>query len=198
MYWDAYEHKRNIARTLRRLDRRLSSGRLEPGDEALVVIEQAVFWIAFVLRKLADSHKLSDEVEIRNWELGTHQKLPAAPPVDYLNCHRVDELYDLERSISCRMALRRICDLLVHSFVFLPLMTEDNSRLLGIYFNSDRTKDRSLYFLAWDEVREIVETVRSDDIVYMSLDRTTGRLVKSCTAPDHPLVDLRGQERATP
>lgn len=197
MYWDAHEHKRDLARTLRRLDRTLSTGRLEPGDETLVVIERAVFWIAFVLRKLADSHKLSDEVE-SPWEIGLHQKLPAAPPVDYLNCHRVDELYDLEKSISCRMGLRRLCGLLVHSFVFLPLMTEDNTRLLGTFFNSDRTKDRSLYFLAWDEVREIVETVRSDDIVFMSLDRTTGRLVKSCTAPDRPLVDLRGHERSMP
>jgi hypothetical protein len=143
----------------------------------ILAMEKFVFWAAFVMRKLADSHKLSDELSASLWKVQRYPKIESRRFIDHLNSHRLDDNYDLGRGLPDQLRPRQICGMLLHSLVFIPVSDEDGCSLTGFFFNSDRTKDR-VYMLSWEEFRGLIEALVADDVVGMTYNRITGEMVK--------------------
>ncbi len=142
-----------------------------------MAFEKFVFWSAFVVRKLADSNKLSDEIEECRWSADRYPKRDLRPFVDFLNWHRLDDNYDLAKMSAACLETRRLCGILLHSLVFIPVVGDDERSIVGFFFNSDRTKD-NVYFMLWAEYSRLVRDVSRDDVVAASYNRLTGEQIK--------------------
>ncbi len=81
--------------------------------------------------------------------------------VDYLNWHNIGELYDLDSNQQESRKVRFICNLMIHSYVFLPDLTEEN-QLSGFYFASDTDKNKKLYYLPVSDVIGLFELFGND------------------------------------
>jgi hypothetical protein len=145
---------------------------------ALLVVEQFVFWAAFAIRKLLESQKLSDEFEAQQFTVLLHPRVAAEGPEDLVASHHVERFYDLGVSRQMTLTARRLCDQLIHSFQFLPVTDEEQRHLVGLLFNSDRTRIEGVFFIEWPEFERLVISAAEDDIAYLRIDRRSGRVVK--------------------
>jgi hypothetical protein len=175
MFWDSNVLKEELVADIENVDERLAEASEDEMEAALIAVEQFAFWAAFAICKLADSYKLSDEFEATTWPVTSYPKRPSTPTVDLLNWHRLDRHYDFAAGNQERLGLRRLCGMLVHSFVFIPEMGENGRALAAFLFNSDRTKDQAVYRLAWEDFCELIRRLYDDDVIEMSVNRRTGR-----------------------
>lgn len=192
VFWDSELIKDMLAADIENVEERLLHATDEEMESVLIAIEQFVFWTAFVIRKLADSYKLSDEFEQITWEVKAYAKRPFGPPVDLLNWHRLDRHYGLTNPVPTQFTARKLCGLLIHSFVFMPEVAEvgepDDSSLVidALLFNSDHTKETALYRLDWSEFCKLIHALYDDDIVEFIHNRRTGKIIKRAQPPPEP------------
>jgi len=141
-------------------------------------VEKIFFVSAFIIRKLIESNKISDELLAKQYSAHKYKRITKESLIDFLNCHHVDEFYDLQCPELCTFRIKEICNLLIHSFVFI-LSLDENLKLIGVFINSDRLKNSWLYELNIEIFFKIISDVTNDDIVSMEYNRETGMLKKS-------------------
>ncbi len=150
--------------------------------------EQEIFLAAYIVRKLLDSKKISDEVEsslVKGSEYPSHNH-----PVDIMNWHKIDELYDLSSEKEITLELREFCNQIIHSFVFVPSVQDG---LEGFFVASDRKKSSRVFYFEIEEIIHAVERVAYDNIVDWSAKRTTGKEMKIVKKSDRLGVSSDGE-----
>ena len=100
-------------------------------------------------------------------------------PLDVLSAHKIDRWYDLADPRQREIELRSICNLLVHSFVFIPATDESGTSWTGFFLNSDHTKDKVLLFITREDFDLFVDEILKDDVIEMHADRIGGHVTKS-------------------
>lgn len=171
---DSFAYKRQLRRDLGAVRNKSLTG---DDERACLRFERFVFWSAFVIRKLAEAKKLSDEFEDERFVVRRHPTTDPDGYQDHMNAHRIESHYDLEKRESRTVDPLWIASQLVHSFSFIPEI-DDDGRPAGLYFNSDRSRRTSLFHLPWAEFERLILFVCSDDIVAMRFNRITGDLRK--------------------
>lgn len=167
MIWESWPWKRDLARRAASLQRRAEQRRWP--EASLQKVEQDVFLVAYSIRKLADSGKLSDELEATTVSVTAHPKRDKA--VDAFNWHKIDELYGLDAASSRTLSLREFCNQIIHSFVFLPVFSEAGT-LDGFFVASDRAKEQQLFSVALADIVSLSSQVAEDDIVTLEARRS--------------------------
>ncbi len=113
-------------------------------DESFLKVEQAVMMSCYIIRKLAEAQKITNE------RFNAHLPLTAfaatGKTVDAINNQRVDELYEVDSGVEISKPLSYIANQLIHSYIFVPVFLLQN-QLHAVAFNSDRSKSRELYVL---------------------------------------------------
>lgn len=127
-------------------------------EEDLVCIEKDIFVGFYSIRKLMDTVKISDSTKKYKLQFISY---PNIEKVNWLNNHKLDELYDFDKNIEETRDLRFVCNQIIHSFIFMSNENEDGG-LGGILFTSDRDKDKKLYSLPIDLVINVFEIVGND------------------------------------
>ena len=156
MIWESSEWKEPLLESAVRLENFSNSGEVK--ESAFVVIEKDVFIGFYAIRKLMDTSKISDSTK----ELAIKLKcFPNLKPVDYLNWHRIEKLYDLGSKQSETKTFRDLCNFIVHSYVFMPELTESGS-LASFYVTSDKDKNKKLYSISANQVIDIFKLVGND------------------------------------
>jgi hypothetical protein len=195
MYEDSWPYKEDLKRSLTRTNGRIADFEPARTEAACLAFEKFVFWSAFVVRKLADSNKLSDEIEESRWSVERSPKRDSRPFVDFLNRHRLEDNYDLANTSAARLETRRLCGILLHSLVFLPVVGDDERSIVGFFFNSDKTKD-NVYLMLWEEYSRLVRDVSRDDVVAARYNRLTGKQIKIGPRAAAELDDVSSALRA--
>lgn len=160
-------------------------------ESSIANVEKEIFVSAYVIRKLMEAEKLSDEVEscaVRGWA-----HAPSGRAVDIGNCHRIDKLYDLSSRLGISLSLREYCNQVVHSYIFQICLNVENRGLAGFFIASDREKERRLLYFDLDQIIINLERVAEDDIVYIYRERQAmgmplKTVAKSNRHPEDPLV----------
>lgn len=67
--------------------------------------------------------------------------------VDYMNCHRLDEKYQINNPACKRVRGGVLCDQIIHSFVWTWISDEYEEILKGFIVSSDRKKHSEVYFV---------------------------------------------------
>jgi hypothetical protein len=135
--------------------------------------ERDIFYAAYVVRKLIEAVRVSDECEA--YRIEAIEYAPTTKVSDLLNRDNIDELFDLSEGKSCRLGLREFCNQIIHSFIFAPCFDEELSVLTGLFVASDRQRSACLLYFEIENVIGLVHEVSQDDIVDMQMvrDRNT-------------------------
>ena len=120
-------------------------------DDSFLKVEQAVMMSCYIVRKLAEAKKITDERF--NTPLALTAFAATGKSIDALNKHSVEELYEIDAGVEVFKPFSYVANQLIHSYVFVPVFLLKN-QLHAIAFNSDRSKSRELYVL---KLRPFVE-----------------------------------------
>lgn len=177
---DSHVWKNRLRRTRATLRRRLRDASRDPvrAEVAFVEVEVFAFLTGYIVRKLIEAKRLSDELETAVMNVVTY---PARPeyPLDLLSAYKIDRGYDLTAPMQKTIGLRSLCNLLVHSFVFVPAADESGSEWTGFFVNSDHTKNKELVFISREDFDLLVDEVLRDEVVTMEIDRIRNLVKKS-------------------
>jgi hypothetical protein len=145
----------------RSLAKRAKTKRITERRSALV--ERAVFFSAYAMRKLDDAKKLSTSWQGRVVKCARHPPIGRRPP-NLLNRDKIDKHYDLGRPAIDDMSARNFCDLVIHSFIFGEVINDDRT-IAGFYITSDKMKAKGLWFFELDAVVGLMEQTAKDELV---------------------------------
>jgi hypothetical protein len=153
-YWKA-----DLLRFADRLHRARSTAR-PFSARAYVTVERAVLMGAFVVRRLADSHKLSDATS--GMQLRVTMWPSTGKGVTLANNHRLDELFDFSRPERGQQPLPFLCNQAIHSYVFATYSGRSSKGLAGVYVASDRQRNRALFAVPLSEWERAFRRVGND------------------------------------
>lgn len=125
-------------------------------ERTYVKIEKEIFIGFYSIRKLLETVKITDATKNKKYEIEWY---PNIKQVNYINWHKIDELYDLNKRNKEYRDIRYICNLFIHSYVFI-ISEEEN--LNGIYVSSDSIKNKKIYFISIENILSIYRLVGRD------------------------------------
>jgi hypothetical protein len=188
---DSYVWKDRLRRGRATLRRKLREAINDPerAEAAFVEVEAFAFLTGYIVRKLIEARKLSDELEEALLSVTT---FPAQPGyrLDFLNAHKIDRGYDLRAGSVATIGLKSFCNLLVHSFVFMPATDDRSAEWTGFFLNSDRTRNKELLFVAREDFDVLVDEVIRDYVSSMHVDRIRNTVTKSRGLDGEPAVRI--------
>jgi hypothetical protein len=170
--WESWPWKKNLERRSATLNKRINQKRWP--ESSLANVEQDIFLSAYIIRKLLEAKKLSDEVE--SIALHAKRSVRTGRVPDIMNWHRLEEFYDLAHAVAVDVCLRDFCDQIIHSFVFAVVASAPG--LEGFYVASDRARSSGLFYFDIKQVIRVLKRIVHDDIVSSEYvrDKTTGEV----------------------
>jgi len=157
MIWESRFWKEDLLRAAARIAKRTKQ--LRWPDRSYVNLEKDIFISCYSIRKLLDNHKLSDRV--RGMSIPVTRYAASGKTVTLLNWHNIERLYDLDSEKKASLGLRKFCDQIIHSYVFITLH-EEGAGLRGLLFVSDKERNRHLYEVAARDLVNIFVKVGED------------------------------------
>jgi hypothetical protein len=147
--------------------------------------EQTIMLGFYAIRKLIESMKLTDQVS--NTSVAVRFYPATGRTIHFLNCHRIDELYDLEKPKRKTVSLRYLCNQVMHSYVFSLLFNEDHS-LAGMLLSSDRQRSKELLQVSTEDIVRIFELVGRDDVEesFLKFDQAKGDYTRTAKRHRYP------------
>lgn len=157
MIWESRFWKDDLLRKAADLRKRKTQRRW--AETSLEKLEQLMMLGFYGVRKLHEAAKLSSAT------MATQIPLIAYPwigkNVTKLNWHNLDILYDFDAATTEDHDLLFLCHQFVHSFVFMASF-DDDDRLDGILFASDRQRHVALLRVSIDQIVSVFEDVGQD------------------------------------
>jgi hypothetical protein len=176
-----------------------ASRRSDIKERALVRVEKFVFISAFIMRKLFEVRKISDEMARSELNVLSFPRSNPGRRIHRMNWDRIDLHYDLGRATSRKVPVRTLCNQLIHSAVFLCGTGEADGQVEGFYITSDDQKESRLLYVDLEIYCEVVERVISDDIVWAYTNFATGALIQSnriaSAAQQQKIIDAASRRR---
>jgi hypothetical protein len=123
-------------------------------------IEQVLFLSAFCMRKLWEAHKISTSWGKRAVSCRRYKLRADVPTI--LKRDEIADFYDLESPTLGTVTPPDLCNLLIHSFVFLPDFTT-NGRLAGLFFASDRSRRGHLIWISARDFADLLSDTGLND-----------------------------------
>lgn len=112
-------------------------------DRTGYLIERDFMVSAFAIRRLLDAHKISDALRQRQIPV-TRFDLAGRPP-DLMSPTDIGDSYDFANGRRGSLIAVKLCQQLIHSFVFTFSCDESTGQFDGVYVASDFDKGRFLY-----------------------------------------------------
>ncbi len=168
MLHESFPWKQDLLRRRNLIHQYNSADKLENDndDKAYIILEKAIFYSAFIIRKLIDCPtKMSDEVD--NYKLEVKSYKPnSKKKFDIMNHWLDDNTHNWEHYTKNTVYARNICNWLIHSFFFAFCYGEDGT-FDGFFVSSDYDKNKDLYYVNMSDWLQYIDFVASDDIVEM-------------------------------
>lgn len=166
MIFESYPWKQDLLRRKNLLLKYNKAELFEANEESTyTVIEKAIFYSAFIVRKLIDcGGKLSDEAD--NYSMCVY----SVPPIKQMdNMHRWPEenSHDWDKEQEVTVAGKNVCNWLIHSFMFFLVFIEDGV-VDSFSVTSDFDKNKILYRIPLKAWISYIEYIATDDIVSLS------------------------------
>lgn len=140
----------------------------EEHEKSYIKLEKALMFGAYIIRKLNDSSKIPPSFIHRKESIEMFKN--KGENVDSMNWHRIDELYDIEKTIEEECEWIFIINQIIHSYTFGCVGDEHNAPV-GILINSDTTKKKSLYFFSFELLLKMFLLVSEGDMNNTSSSR---------------------------
>jgi hypothetical protein len=152
-YWKK-NLKRDITFILNKMDVNLEEIEDdEKFEQIFSMIEIKLFTIAYSLRKLIDTKKVSDKLSDIQIKVCAYPK--NLKRLTVMNNHRFEEQYEFENKIEKKLKVRDVCNQIIHSYTFQ--LVGRRSKIFYVFFNSDHQKNKYLFKLKINDFLKVVE-----------------------------------------
>ena len=144
MAYSSYYWKQIIKRDVRLLDKKLqlSHAEIEKDlDKHFSDIEIKIMTLAYIVRKMADTHKLPDVLTEEELKIKVYSRNKGFQRRTYID---ISEEYNLENSSSTKFRIRKICNQIIHSYLIQAVGTRKKA-FKYVWFVSEGDKDKGLY-----------------------------------------------------
>ncbi|MSQ14820.1 MAG: hypothetical protein EXR50_03030 [Dehalococcoidia bacterium] len=138
-------------------------------DQATIAVEKFAFMVGFIIRKLVESKKLSDEFERTSVPVKAYIRRRDHIIMRSWDRNDVSRFYDLENHRQSLLSIIKLCNALIHSHAFVTVFDGEVAKPDGILFNSDRTKNHELLFVSLDDLMKVTWAAVNDDVVTMQI-----------------------------
>ena len=168
MIYESYPWKQDLLQRKRLILKYNCVNLLSGGNygRAYTVIEKAVFYSAFIIRKLIDCKvKVSDDVDAYKFTLKGVRPLKN---VDLMHHWPDEHTHDWAHEMTFTKSGAEICNWIIHSLVFFFGFNEDKI-IDSFYISSDFDRNKLLYRIKLKNWIKYMEFVGSDCIVAMDM-----------------------------
>ena len=144
-----------------------TSEHFEKDDEATyTVLEKAIFYSAFIIRKLIDcGSKLSDEADKYSFEIQACKPLQNITRLTTLN----EKSHDWNHFQKKPVNGKEICNWLIHSYIFSFVWNEKMEKFEGFFVTSDFDRNKLLYYVDINNWIDYIDFIAKDSMVIASL-----------------------------
>lgn len=166
MIYESYPWKQDLMRRKRLIKKYNRAELLADDDRAYTVIEKAVFYSAFIIRKLIDCKgKTSDEVDEYLFHLKGVRPLKE---IDLMHRWPEKDTHDWEHETTYTKFGTDICNWLIHSYIFF-FAYDENGVIDSFYVSSDYDRNKMLYRIELKDWLAYMDFVSSDYVVAMCM-----------------------------
>ena len=135
-------------------------------NKAYTIIEMAVFYSAFIIRKLIDCKtKVSDDVDTYKFTL---KGVLPRKNVDLMHRWPDEGTHDWTHEMTYTKSGTDICNWLIHSFVF-SLSLDEHGIIDGFYVSSDYDRNKVLFRVELKDWLAYMDFVSNDNIVTLDM-----------------------------
>ena len=165
MIYESHPWKQDLWRRKRLLLKYNTVEHFQKNPEATyTVLEKAVFYSAFIIRKLLDCKtKLSDEAD--SYALHVEKHVPLKEVNSMHNWLR-DDSHDWDTPHKWTLQGRDVCNFLIHSCIFEFVFNEAQT-VAGFMVASDKDRNKALYHVPIKDWLAYMEFIASDSIVVL-------------------------------
>lgn len=183
MIFDSYIWKNELKKVLTKFKKFISTTKIEvaPPDSNIFFfnVEKFFFITAYIVRKLNESNKLSDELTSTNIPVIKYPRKNKKTILDFMNNHHGQRFFNFKKQQKGSLHWLKLCEFLIHSFIFDPVFDDKDWKVIGIQVTSDKSKTYALYYIMLDDYLLFLEDVVNDHIVKASFSRISGEYKKS-------------------
>ena len=148
-------------------------------ERGYFLIERGIFVSAFIVRKLIENKKVTDNIRNRSFNCQSYNAFrPLSDRVSRFNgIGSIDREYDLSKPSSLHLSFYDLASEIMHSYVFVPEV-DDQNRFVSFFINSYRGRDDRVLSVSLDQYQKAVELVVADSVVSIHVwkDPKTGRI----------------------
>ena len=130
-------------------------------ERSFAKCEQTVMIGFYAIRKLIEAKKLTDEFTETPVQMQSYR--PTGTRATRLNNHKPEELYDLANSEQRELSLLDLCNQVIHSYIFMPVLDECGA-LVAILVTSDRQRSKGLFHVEAHAIVTIFEQAANDEV----------------------------------
>lgn len=166
MVYESYAWKKDLRTRKRLIQKYNTADRFNRDfDATYIVIEKAIFYSAFIIRKLIDcKEKLSDEAD--NYSIHV-KSIKTLIHIDSMNRWPEENSHDWKNEKNQIVSGRDVCNWLIHSYFFLPDI-EESGTITNYYVSSDFDRNNVMYKISIDDWMKYIDFIASDDIVSLT------------------------------
>jgi hypothetical protein len=187
MIYDSYVWKKTLKKDLKQINTFLlkyyskNDNGSKSNDEAFIRLQKFFVFSSIIIRKLIEANKISDEIMTNSVKISTYEKINEKE-ITFFNDYKIDEFYDLDNPKKGTISIVNLTNSFIHSFHFMPNydwkvidenLDEDDfenlklEKLNGVYFSTDKTKNKALYYITFEDFEKIINLIIKDNIVIM-------------------------------
>jgi hypothetical protein len=159
MIWESCYWKADILKSSQWLKTKVIYRR-SPSNKIQIELEKCLMITAYQIRKLIEAHKVSNAVA--EMKLPVIEYFKNIKNVTFMNWHRLNELYDLEQNREIEIKIIKLCNLIIHSYIFIPHLSSNTGPFIGMFISSDKTRNKCLYYLELKKWIEYLDFISND------------------------------------
>ncbi|OZC86451.1 hypothetical protein CH254_18085 [Rhodococcus sp. 06-412-2C] len=129
------------------------------------LVERDLMVSAYSLRKLIDNYKVSDALAQKQFALERFELIDPDEVPDLFGRYSVWEYYDLEDPVKTVMPLAKVCNQIVHSWLWMLSSKEEDGAFDGLYVSSDTARKKWLYRIPIDDYIAVCREI-GEEYVY--------------------------------
>lgn len=175
---DSIPWKNDLRKEIARIRKIQTSPPRTPTGAEIFLIEKFLFVSSYIIRKLIENNKVSDELEGRKFPLKYATVKDFDATCDYLSRRNFLKNYHFKKRTTLQLDIGRLINIFIHSYIFCislhAIKAKDDARRIEIIVTSDWDK-RRLYFVNLANYIKICELIIKDQVLYMQVGTTPGK-----------------------
>jgi hypothetical protein len=154
MIWESSYWKSDLIKIGKKLEKRKAQKKWP--DSSSANTEKDIMISAFMIRKLFDSNKIDQRMNNKEIEAVTYKS--NGKQINWMKNLFPERYFDLENPKNEKVKLKDICNQIVHSYIFMLLMNENNN-LFSFWYVSDYNKFKYLIELKLDDYINVLNEI---------------------------------------